>query len=163
MERRIELIAGLGAGALGLTGVVTEAQALSNPVANPSLVWLQGTGAVPGIWEAIQNAQHALLPLAIVFLALAIGTYLHAVHRQTAGLALLLSTTAVVLAVSGLAVFLPPYISVLFVPAWLLVGTALLAAAASVCALSVEGRPIILTRIIHPRTTPAQVQPHQST
>jgi hypothetical protein len=140
MERRIELGCGLGASLFGLVGVVTEAQALSNPVTNPTLSWLLGMHAVPGVWTAIQTAQHLLLPIALVFIALALGAYLHSVHELLAGLALLLGSSAVALAIIGFAVFNITYVEILFVPAPLVVLTAGLAAAASTCALSSLGR-----------------------
>jgi hypothetical protein len=163
MERQIELIAGIGSAALGLTAVVMEAQALSSPVTNPQLTYILASPSSLGLWSSVDTAQHALLPLALVFLALAFGAYLHVVHQQTAGFALVVSMSAVILAVTGLAVFLSPYAAVLFVQAPLVVGTALAAVAASVCALSLEASPAFLASLIHPRSRPVEARRHRST
>jgi cation transport ATPase len=146
MERRIELIGGVAAGTLGLTGVAMEAQALANPL-NPSLSLLLGTNEVPDVWLAIQVAQRALIPVAVICIALAFGAYLHAVHQQTAGLALLVSCSAVVAVVAGLAVFHPTYAALLFIPAPLVVLTVVLAGVSTVSALSLSGWPASLADI----------------
>lgn len=162
MERRVELVGGLGAGILGLIGVVMEAQTLSDSWANPSLSWILGSSAVPGAWNAIQTTQHALLPIALVFVTLMLGAYLHSVHQQIGGLALLVSSSAVAIVVMGFAVFKQPYAAILFVPAPLVVLTAVLAAAVSASALSTSPWPAFLMR--RSATLPAgsgHVQPHE--
>ena len=142
MERRAELILGVGAGVLGLMCVVMEAQSIENPTANPTLVWWLGSKGIPmvigstGLWTAIQTVQHALLPMAVVTIILAIGAYLHSVHQQQVGLVLLLAASAVTVLGAGVAIFVQPYASLLFVPAPLVGLAALMAGAASVMAIS---------------------------
>jgi hypothetical protein len=136
MERRIELCAGLGATFLGLIGVVVEAQALANPLTNPLISWQLGMRGSGITWDTIENIQHALFPMAIALALLGIGTYLYAVHDRVVGLALLVTCTGAVIGATGFAVFSRTYVAMLFVPAPLIVLTAVLAAAASICALS---------------------------
>jgi hypothetical protein len=162
MERRVEVVAGLGATVFGLIAVVMEAQAVSNPLANPSLSWLLGMNRFSGVWNAILTTQHALLPMAIVLAALAFGGYLHGVHRKTAGLALVVSSSSVVIAVAGFVVFNSTYVQILFVPPPLVVLTAVLAAVASVSALSSLRWPPFLSRRVSARPASARrIQPHE--
>jgi hypothetical protein len=155
MERTIELAAGIGAAVIGLTGVVGEAQALSDSVTNPTLAALLATNTLPGVPDAVGNVQHALLPVALVFIALAAGAYLHVVHGQTAGLALLVTCSAVLLGIAGVAVFLPPYAAILFVPAPLVVLTVVLALGASVSALSATGWSVAVGNV-------GRLRPHRA-
>jgi hypothetical protein len=83
--------------------------------------------------------------MAIVLLIPALGAYLHVVHEHIAGQAMLISSSAVILLVAGLAVFLPAYTTILFVPAPLVVLPVFMATAASVCALSRSTLPAFLT------------------
>lgn len=160
MERRIELLAGLSASVLGLIGVVVEAQALANPLTNPTLSWLLGQQLVTGMAGAIVNAQRALLPLTLVLVALGLGTYLHAVHDRAVGLALLVSCSVVIIAVAAFAVFNTRYVQLLFVPGPLVVFVAFLAAATSVSALSAAGLSVSLARArLRPGSNPRRAHP----
>jgi hypothetical protein len=147
VNRWMELGCGVSACVLGLIGVVTEAQALSNPVENPSLSWLLGTNAVPGVWEAIQTTHAALFPLALVLLALAFGAYLHGIHEQTAGLGLLAVCSTVTVTAAGFGVFDQRFSAILFIPAPLVVLTVVLVAATLVSAFTLQTWVNVLPRI----------------
>jgi hypothetical protein len=140
---------------LGLTGVVAEAQALSDSVTNPTLAVLLAANTLPGVPDVVGNVQHALLPVALVFIALAVGPYLHVGHGQIAGLALLVTSSAVVLGIAGVAVFLPPYAALLFVPAPLVALTVVLALGASVSALTVTGWSVAIGNV-------GRLRPHRA-
>ena len=139
---------------MGLTGIVAEAQALSNPIANPTLGWLMGMPVAEGKWATVQTAQQTLLPLAIILLVLALGAYLHSVHRQIAGLALLVASSATTVVAVGVAVFDAPFTEILFVPSLLVGLTAVLAALAAVSALAQGPWPRLLPPM-KPRRVPS--------
>jgi hypothetical protein len=164
VERRVELIAALAATIFGLTGVVTEAQALADPALHPELSWVFGMGrGAAASGDAMANIQHALLPMAVLFVLVAVGAYLHAVHEQWMGLGLLLTSSIAVIVATAFAVFNATYAAVLLLPAPLIVLTAVLAASASVCAISSAGLRVSLShrnvlrgarfRQIRPRST----------